>query len=93
MTHEDKQALVKEQQTSGLTQAEFCTAKSIKLASFRQWKYHRAKLQGNPPQFVQLVPASPIASRITVIAGRFRVDVPEDFERTHLRAVLESLPC
>jgi len=93
MTKEEKISLIKEQQASGMTQAKFCSTKSIRVTAFRQWKYASKKFKGTIPKFVELIPTSQPTLHITLSVGRYRVDVPANFDKSHLRAVLESLPC
>jgi len=67
--------------------------KSIQVTTFRQWKYARKKSNGTIPKFVELIPLQNSTQHITLSVGRYRVDVPANFDKAHLRAVLESLPC
>jgi hypothetical protein len=98
MTHDKKLALIQEQISSGLTQAEFCAKKSINLPTFRQWKYRRAKSKvamANHPYFVELIPmvAPDAPAIVSICSGQFRIDGPQGFDRVQLRAILESIPC
>lgn len=93
MTKEEKISLINEQQVSGMTQAKFCSMKSISVTAFRQWKCASKKFTGTSPNFVELIPKSQPTLHITLHVGRYRVDVPANFDNAHLRAVLESLPC
>jgi hypothetical protein len=93
MTKEEKISLITEQLTSGMTQAQFCSAKSIKVTAFRQWRYACKKSSDSIPKFVELIPTQKPAQQITLCIGRYRIDVPANFDKAYLRAVLESLPC
>lgn len=93
MTPKDKKALIHEQKTSGLTQVEFCAKKSIKLSAFRQWKYTNPKTKRVSPQFVELIPKDDPIVPIVIYSGHYRVEVPVGFDKRHLQAVLEAMPC
>ena len=93
MTKEEKAALVREQASSGLTQSQFCAERSISPKSFRQWKYVLRLADLGKPAFVELVGKSCPSKPLVVVAGRFRVEVPADFDGVHLASLLRSLPC
>ena len=93
MTKEEKAALIREQASSGLTQANFCAAKSISPKSFRQWKYAQRLADHGKPAFVELVAKPSPAMPLVIVAGRFRIEVPAGFDKAHLSLLLQSLPC
>jgi hypothetical protein len=91
MTRDEKSELIREQKASGLTQAEFCKIKSIRINSFHEWKAfekRRAK-----PLFVELTSKTTQPQPIVISAGLFRIEVPVGFDKSHLAAVLSVIPC
>ena len=69
-------------ESSGLSAAEFCREEGVSTASLYSW---RRRL----PRFVEV--ALPVASTLFVEVGGARIEVPADFDPSHLRAVVAAL--
>ena len=99
-------ALVEGQESSGLTQAEFCRRKGVHLGTFRRWKYQRLRkvarqAEASPPRFlpVEVEDQEPAVGAgcdagVEVLIGnhRFRLG----FDAESLRRAVEALaaqPC
>jgi hypothetical protein len=93
MTKSEKIKMVQAQQNSGLSARAFCAKHSIKLGTFQQWKY-RWRLH-IPPAFVEIIAGPPTTALpvVSVLKGSYRVEVPAGFDREHLTAVLDAIPC
>lgn len=96
MTKEEKKTLIQEQIASGLSQIEFCKQCNLNVNSFRQWK-NSFKRHSEPlkPTFVELIPLQNASSTnaITILIGKYRVEIPSHFDKVTLQAVLECIPC
>ena len=91
MTRDEKAELIREQMASGLTQAQFCKIKSIRLNSFHEWKaFERRRAKS---AFVELVSKTKDTQPIVIGVGHYRIEVPAGFDSAHLASVLRALPC
>jgi len=96
MTKEEKKTLIQGQIESGLSQIEFCKQHNLNVNSFRQWKNSfKRHLEPLRPTFVELIPLQNASSitHITILVGKYRVEIPSHFDKVTLRAILESIPC
>lgn len=90
---EEKQQLVAELRSSGMSLARFARERGLHPETLYRW---RRALRGSEARegFVEVrVNGAPAKSPMLVIevAGRFRVEVPTDFEDEHLCRVLSAL--
>jgi len=87
---EEKEQLLAELRSSGMSVAQFARERGLHAETVYRWRRARRE-SGARESFVEVhVPrdrAQQVAMTVDV-AGRFRVEVPADFEDEHLRRVL-----
>jgi transcriptional regulator with XRE-family HTH domain len=96
-THKDWQAIIEEQQKSGLTQKEFCKRKNISLVWFGYYMQRSRKkpnhtLLENSASFAEVLINKPASSEIKIeLPNGFKCTIPSMVQTEQLKKILSAL--
>lgn len=86
-------------ESSGLTQRAYCNRHGLSMSSLHRWR--RLLANKRPSRSVEIVPIGqlltklpappPTCDALTLVAGRYRVEIPDGFSPATLGAVLDLL--